>query len=233
MLCSPEVGIELSYAFDWRPAEAPAPDRTGLRQIISNFSWRRNMRKTLSRITRKLLYGDPIIIVSGLPRSGTSMAMKMLDAGGLSLIEDNIRTADEDNPKGYYEDERVKDLGRTADKTWLREARGKAIKIISHLLKELPPDNNYKVLFIRRNLDEVLASQAKMLVRRGEESATEDATLRELFEADLWRAQYLLKRGSHFDWIELQHRERPSSIAACIATSRRSWRKRGPEVLRS
>ena len=135
------------------------------------------------------------------------MAMKMLDAGGLSLIEDNIRTADEDNPKGYYEDERVKDLGRTADKTWLREARGKAIKIISHLLKELPPDNNYKVLFIRRNLDEVLASQAKMLVRRGEESATEDATLRELFEADLWRAQYLLKRGSHFDWIELQHRE--------------------------
>ena len=82
-----------------------------------------------------------------------------------------------------------------------------AIKIISHLLKELPPDNNYKVLFIRRNLDEVLASQAKMLVRRGEESGADDGTMRDLFEGDVWRAQYLLKRGAHFDWIELNHRE--------------------------
>lgn len=134
------------------------------------------------------------------------MAMKMLDAGGVSLVEDSIRTADEDNPKGYYEDERVKDLARMSDKSWLREARGKGIKIISHLLRELPSDNNYKVLFIRRNLDEVLASQAKMLVRRGEESGTDDGTMRELFEGDLWRARYLLKRGAHFEWIELEHR---------------------------
>lgn len=165
------------------------------------------MLKTVSKITRELFYGKPIIIVSGLPRSGTSMAMKMLDAGGVSLIEDSIRTADEDNPKGYYEDERVKDLARMTDKSWLRDARGRGIKIISHLLKELPPENNYKVIFIRRNLDEVLASQAKMLVRRGEESGADDGTMRELFEGDLWRAQYLLKRGAHFDWIELNHRE--------------------------
>ena len=134
------------------------------------------------------------------------MAMKMLEAGGVSLVEDSIRTADEDNPKGYYEDERVKDLAQMNDKTWLREARGKGIKIISHLLRELPTDNNYKVLFIRRNLDEVLASQAKMLVRRGEESTTDDATMRELFEGDLWRALYQLKRGAHFEWLELEHR---------------------------
>ena len=165
------------------------------------------MLKTVSRILRKLLYGDPIIIVSGLPRSGTSMAMKMLDAGGVELIEDSIRTADEDNPKGYYEDERVKDLAKMDDRSWLRDARGKGIKIISHLLKSLPEDNNYKVLFIRRHIDEVLASQAKMLVRRGEEAGPDDGAMRQMLEADVWRAQYLLKRSPHFDWIELKHRE--------------------------
>jgi len=134
------------------------------------------------------------------------MAMKMLEAGGVPLVEDGVRSPDEDNPRGYYEDERVKDLGRMEDKSWLRAARGKGIKIISHLLRELPPDNNYKVLFIRRNLDEVLASQAKMLKRRGEESATVDQRMRELFEADLWRAQYLLKRSAHFESLELDHR---------------------------
>ena len=68
------------------------------------------MASILSRIVRRLKYGRPVVIVSGLPRSGTSMAMKMLEAGGMELVVDNIRTADEDNPKGYYEDERVKDL---------------------------------------------------------------------------------------------------------------------------
>jgi len=147
------------------------------------------------------------VIVSGLPRSGTSMAMKMLAAGGLPLITDGERTADEDNPKGYFEDERVKDLGRMADKSWLKAARGQGIKVISHLLKNLPPDNNYQVLFIRRDMMEVLASQAKMLDRRGENSETEDQRMTELFEADLWRALYQLKRGAHFDWTELHYRD--------------------------
>ena len=164
------------------------------------------MLKTVSRFVRRLSHGEPLIVVSGLPRSGTSMAMKMLEAGGVSLVEDSIRTADEDNPRGYYEDERVKDLAQMNDKSWLREARGKGIKIISHLLRELPTDNNYKVLFIRRSLDEVLASQAKMLVRRGEETTTDDTTMRELFEGDLWRALYQLKRGPHFEFLELEHR---------------------------
>ena len=123
------------------------------------------------------------------------------------MVTDGIRTADEDNPRGYYEDERVKDLAREPDKRWLKAARGKGIKIISHLLRELPTDSNYKVLFIRRDLDEVLASQAKMLERRGEDSATEDERMRQLFEADLWRARYLLRNGRHFDWIELSHRD--------------------------
>ncbi len=135
----------------------------------------RGMSDRFPGLVRRLRYGPPIVVVSGLPRSGTSMAMKMLEAGGLAIVTDNVRAADDDNPRGYYEDERVKDLARDANREWLRDARGKAIKIISFLLKDLPPDNNYKVLFMERDLGEVLASQQKMLDHRGEDSATEDA----------------------------------------------------------
>ena len=122
----------------------------------------------MPNLYRRVRYGPPIVVVSGLPRSGTSMAMKMLEAGGLSVVTDGLRAADEDNPKGYYEDERVKDLHQAADKAWLRDARGKVVKIISFLLKSLPAENNYQVLFMHRNLREIVSSQNKMLVRRGE-----------------------------------------------------------------
>ncbi len=135
------------------------------------------------------------------------MAMKMLEAGGVPLVTDGIRKADEDNPKGYYEDERVLHLAESANKSWLRSARGKGIKIISRLLRELPPDNNYKVLLICRDLSEVLASQAKMLERRRKSSETDDARMRDLFEADLWRTRYLLRHGAQFQWLELEHRD--------------------------
>jgi hypothetical protein len=109
---------------------------------------------------------ETITIVSGLPRSGTSMMMKMLEAGGLEPLTDNIRTADEDNPKGYFEFERVKQI--ESDKAWLEDARGRVVKLISALLKHLPPSYNYKVIFMRRAMPEILASQRQMLIRRGE-----------------------------------------------------------------
>src|SRR5436853_6145092 len=80
---------------------------------------------------------EPVIIVSGLPRSGTSMMMSMLVAGGIEAMTDSIRTADADNPKGYFELEKVKELAK--DNLWLRDAEGRAVKIISALLKHLPP----------------------------------------------------------------------------------------------
>src|SRR5258706_6975905 len=88
----------------------------------------------MGHLFRRIRYGRPIVVVSGLPRSGTSMAMKMLEAGGLRAVTDNQRRADEDNPKGYYEDERGKDLHQEADKTWLREGRGTGVQNISLLL---------------------------------------------------------------------------------------------------
>ncbi len=161
----------------------------------------------LHRLYRRLRYGEPIVVVSGLPRSGTSMVMKMLQAGGMPIVADGLRAADEDNPRGYFEDERVKNMARAPDRGWLRDARGGAIKIVTYLLKELPHDNNYKVLILRRDLVEVVASQNKMLGRRGESTQTTDARAIELLETDLWRAQYLVRRASRFESLEVHYRE--------------------------
>jgi len=117
-----------------------------------------------------MMNNETITIVSGLPRSGTSMMMKMLAAGGLEPLTDNIRAADEDNPKGYFEFERVKQIEN--DKVWLEDARGRVVKLISALLKHLPPSYNYKVIFMRRAMPEILASQRQMLIRRGEPADT-------------------------------------------------------------
>lgn len=158
----------------------------------------------MKQLYRRIRYGSPIVVVSGLPRSGTSMAMQMLSAGGCPAVTDGIRTADEDNPKGYFEEERVKDLHKDEiDRSWLRGSRGKAIKIISFLLKYLPDNNNYKIIFMRRDLDEVLASQNTMLERRGEDNETSDENMLALWKDHLWKVNYFLKRAPHMEFIEI------------------------------
>lgn len=173
----------------------------------------------MPKLYRRIRYGQPIVVVSGLPRSGTSMAMRMLEAGGLGVVTDGLRAADEDNPKGYYEDERVKDLYREGDKTWLRDSRGKVIKIISFLLKSLPADNNYKVLFMHRNLKEIVASQNKMLARRGEKNDTPDERAVALLDEQVRDARFFLRRPQ-FDVMELNYREildAPGPVAVKMA----------------
>jgi hypothetical protein len=127
----------------------------------------------------------PLVVVSGLPRSGTSMLMRMLDAGGIPPLTDKVRSADDDNPRGYYEFEPVKKL-REGDFTWLPQAQGKAVKVISALLAYLPPTQTYKVLFIQRAIAEILASQRKMLIHRGEDpDKVSDAEMSQYFEKHL------------------------------------------------
>lgn len=109
---------------------------------------------------------DDVVVVSGLPRSGTSMMMKMLEAGGQEILTDNLREADANNPKGYYEFERVKDM-KDGDLAWLPDAKGKVVKIVTGLITFLPADLNYKVIFMQRDITEVLSSQRKMLGRLG------------------------------------------------------------------
>jgi hypothetical protein len=134
-----------------------------------------------------------ITVVSGLPRSGTSMMMSMLEAGGMSLLTDALRIADENNPKGYYEFERVKKL-REGDTAWVSQAEGKVVKVISFLLKDLPTGYDYKIIFMQRKMEEILASQNKMLRVRGEETdAGADPALSLTFEKHLIQIREWLK----------------------------------------
>jgi hypothetical protein len=136
---------------------------------------------------------SPIIVVSGLPRSGTSMMMKMLGEGGLDVITDLIRAADEDNPNGYFEFEPVKQLAEGQD-AWLQEAHGKLVKIVSALLEHLPAGHEYKVVFMEREIKEILTSQQKMLRRRDEASKTSDAEMEAQFREHLTATKYWLAR---------------------------------------
>ena len=150
-------------------------------------------------------YGEPIIVVSGLPRSGTSMAMKMLDAGGIPLVTDEVRLPDEDNPQGYFELASVKGLGEQDDKSWLAEARGKAVKVISHLLRELPDHHAYRVIFMNRHVQEVIHSQNKMLTRRGEEFSGDDQKVITLFEQHLRLIRPWLRKQQNISVLDLHY----------------------------
>lgn len=116
------------------------------------------------------------IIVSGLPRSGTSVMMQMLQAAGVPVLTDNQRAADADNPQGYLEWEKIKALPGNAEV--IREAHGMAVKVVSPLLCHLPPGHRIRVIFLHRPIDEVLASQKRMLANQGRPEETEDARLR-------------------------------------------------------
>jgi hypothetical protein len=174
----------------------------------------------IGRWLRRIRYGAPIIVVSGLPRSGTSMMMRMLEAGGVGPLEDGVRTADISNPKGYFEFEPVKDLeAARGDVPWLPEARGKAVKIISFLLTWLPEDFNYQVIFMQRDLDEVLASQQQMLARRGE-SADASGASREVFQSHLAQVERFMAARPCFETLYVPYREAvaaPEATAAAVA----------------
>lgn len=177
------------------------------------------MLKSISRMLRDRKYGEPIIIVSGLPRSGTSMMMKMLDAAGLPIMTDEIRTADVDNPKGYFEFERVKDLEKEKDKSWVREGRGKVLKVISFLIKDLPDENFYRIIFMRRDLGEVLASQNKMLVHRGEDNPADDKTMKEAYLSHLAAVRILVRKRANMEMVEIfydQTVKDPAGTAAAV-----------------
>ncbi len=181
----------------------------------------RAMANPLTRLLRRWRYGDEIVVVSGLPRSGTSMMMRMLDAGGLPIMTDGLRTADEDNPKGYYEHERVKDLEKDPDSSWVREARGKVLKVISHLLKELPDENYYRVILMRRDLSEVVASQNKMLVRRGEENPIEDERVTDLYGKHIIHTKVMCRERPNFELLEVRYTDALDDPAAFAATVNR------------
>ncbi len=162
----------------------------------------------LNLFSRSKKAGDgPVTVISGLPRSGTSMMMKMVAAGGLEIVTDNLRLADEDNPKGYFEFERVKKL-KDGDSAWVKDAQGKAVKVISVLLEYLPAGYHYRVIFMRRLMPEILASQREMLIRRGEEpDKVSDEQMALLYEKHLDKVYAWLNAQPHFEVLFVDYRE--------------------------
>ncbi len=145
-----------------------------------------------------------LIVVSGLPRSGTSMMMRMLEAGGVPVLVDNLRQPDEDNPNGYYEFEPVKQLRE--DASWLDDSEGKVVKMVYRLLYDLPPDRAYRVIFMTRRLEEVIASQDAMLQRNGKGS--DDMTggqLAAIYRKQLAEARDWLRAQANFDVLYVDY----------------------------
>jgi len=147
-------------------------------------------------------YKGEITVVSGLPRSGTSMMMQMLSAGGLDLFTDNERKADENNKKGYFEHEAVKNLAN--NKNWLPDANGKAVKIIAQLIPHLPLNYRYKIIFMERDLDEVVSSQQKMLNRLGK-NVKQTANLEDIFESSVSDVKNWISEQTNIDIIYVNY----------------------------
>ena len=147
-----------------------------------------------------------ITIVSGLPRSGTSMMMQMLEAAGFEIASDGRRVADRDNPKGYYELDAVKRLRE--DASCLGEAVGRAVKVIAPLLPSLSGDYDYRVIFVERALDEVLASQRAMLdPKRVSGAQPDDDALKRAYENQLSEVK---------SWLASQTNVRTAFVAHCL-----------------
>src|SRR5271157_991688 len=155
-----------------------------------------------------------ITVVSGIPRSGTSLMMQMISAGGMPVLTDGQRSADANNPRGYYELESVKSLARNPEA--ISAAEGKVVKIISSLLTHLPKQHEYRVIFMRRPLDEVLASQDKMMGRLGKDippAATESvagAFAQHLIQIGAWLSEQANIEVLYVDYVSVledAHRE--------------------------
>jgi thioredoxin len=146
-----------------------------------------------------------ITVVSGLPRSGTSLMMRMLEAGGMPVLTDDQRTPDDDNPNGYYEFEDVKAI--EDDDTWLDRAPGNAVKMVYRLLKHLPANQEYRVIFMRRNPDEILQSQKKMLERNGVATDIPDDQMKAMFERELRHFYSWLPTQPHLDVVNVSYNE--------------------------
>lgn len=200
---------------------------------------------TMGSMPAPLASPAPIYVVSGLPRSGTSMLMRMVAAAGIPPLTDQQRQADEDNPLGYFELEAVKTT--RSDPSWLDDAPGKVVKVIHALLKDLPPAHQYRIIFMHRDLDEVLASQRTMLGRSGKTGASiSPEALKRIFAAQYQSVRAWAAAQPHCACLDVRHHDvihdpaaeaariaeflgRPESAAAMAACVDRSlYRNRSP-----
>jgi predicted AlkP superfamily phosphohydrolase/phosphomutase/tetratricopeptide (TPR) repeat protein len=152
------------------------------------------------KIIDEIMIGH-ITVVSGLPRSGTSLMMQILKAGGVELFTDDIRQPDENNPRGYFEFEKVKSLSK--DNSWISDAKGKAIKVIAQLLYYLPKNYNFKIIFMQRNMEEIMISQQKMLGKK--DNLTYSPAIAEVFKKELLRVKTWADNLPQVDILHLNY----------------------------
>jgi hypothetical protein len=145
-----------------------------------------------------------ITVVSGLPRSGTSLMMQMLAAGGLPPLADGLRVSDVNNPRGYFEWEKIKQL--RDDPSCIAEAEGKAVKVVSALLRNLPSGHSYHLILMSRALEEVVASQAEMIKQLGAAGPSlNGAAMMATFEMHLKQVAVWLDSQKNIAVCRVQH----------------------------
>jgi hypothetical protein len=165
------------------------------------------MKSIYLRLFEKRDHHPFVPVVSGLPRSGTSLMMSMLAAGGFEVLTDHLRTPDDDNPVGYFELEDVKKL-INGEHSWLARSNGKAVKVISTLLPYLPDGYHYRIIFMRRAMEEVLASQRRMLINRGENpDKVSDDQIAEVFERNLQQTERWINSQAHATRIDINYEQ--------------------------
>lgn len=194
-------------------------DYTEVAKLEDQLEAPKNYRPLDESFYKNIEMSDPIYIVSGLPRSGTSMMMQMLVNGGIEPYVDNVREADESNPKGYYEHEAVMRLAR--DKKWLKDVRNKVVKVISQQLFHLPAKYNYKIVFMLRDINEIIQSQTKMLERQNKKIAKNyPYTLENIYQKNLGQVQRWAENNKNVSILVINHKdtiENPLETAKKVA----------------
>lgn len=153
-----------------------------------------------------------IIVVTGLPRSGTSLMMQILDRAGIPILQDGKRESDISNPKGYYELEAVK--GIVQDNSFLDGAEGKAVKIVAPLPLHMNTSNNYRVIFMRRDLEEILLSQEKML---NKDQTSEREKFRTIYEFHI-KKTYRFFQENNIPYLDVSYNELMDNPAETLKT---------------
>jgi thioredoxin len=195
-----------------------SPDQNPENSIVLSPNQDSDLHQKLGRLTPSRSPEEKssfITIVSGLPRSGTSLLMRMLNVGGIPALCDEHRTPDADNPNGYYEFESVKSIQNYSD--WIDRAVGHSVKIVYNLLEHLPKDREYRVIFMRRQIDEIIQSQRAMLLRNGIKTEIPDEEIKELFERVLRQFYSWLPSQTHLKLINVSYNELLSRPASTIA----------------
>lgn len=218
--CFYHLGFKENALQAFEVADAMAP------KMLKSKNWMIQIYEELNQLEKadkiKAELPNPekeIIIVSGLPRSGTSMMMQMLEAAGLEILTDGKREADTSNPKGYYEYDPVKKLA--FNNSWMSEAEGKVLKVVSPLLPSLPLKHTYKIIHLSREISEILVSQQIMLGKTREQAIMNyPFKMAENFNNQLRKVKKWAGNQPNLEWLEVNHFDvinEPEAMARKIA----------------